>query len=58
MRRCCTFDNRGIGNSSVPDTYAAYRTNFMAADALALMDHLGWERAHVMGMSLGGAPAI
>ncbi|CAL8466172.1 g5708 [Coccomyxa elongata] len=51
---CCTFDNRGIGNSSIPESYAAYRTHFMAADALALMDHLGWCRAHVMGMSLGG----
>ncbi|BDA51050.1 probable non-heme bromoperoxidase BpoC at C-terminar half [Coccomyxa sp. Obi] len=51
---CCTFDNRGIGNSSIPQSYAAYRTHFMAADALALMDHLDWRRAHVMGMSLGG----
>jgi pimeloyl-ACP methyl ester carboxylesterase len=52
--RCCTYDNRGIGNSSIPPRYAAYRTRHMAADAVALMGHLGWERAHVLGMSLGG----
>ena len=54
-RRCCTYDNRGIGNSSIPASYAAYRTRHMAADALALMGHLGWGAAHVLGMSLGGA---
>lgn len=52
--RCCTFDNRGIGNSTIPQAYGAYRTHLMAADALALMDHLGWRRAHILGMSLGG----
>ena len=48
-------DNRGIGNSSIPQSYGAYRTQHMAADALALMQHLGWGCAHVLGMSLGGA---
>ena len=52
-RRCCTFDNRGIGSSSIPEHFSAYKTGIMAADVRALMDHLGWARAHVMGMSLG-----
>lgn len=54
IRRCCTFDNRGIGSSSIPEQFSAYKTGIMAADVRALMDHLGWARAHVMGMSLGG----
>ena len=54
--RCCTFDNRGIGSSSIPEHLSAYKTGIMAADVRALMDHLGWRKAHVMGMSLGGKP--
>jgi len=49
------FDNRGIGGTDAPD--APYTTHMMAADALGLMAHLGIERAHVLGKSLGGAIA-
>jgi len=30
----------------------AYKTVIMAAEVWALMDHLGWQKAHIMGMSL------
>jgi 3-oxoadipate enol-lactonase len=46
------FDNRGIGDSDVPDY--PYTTLMMARDTIGLMDHLGIERAHFFGKSLGG----
>ncbi|XP_074579441.1 uncharacterized protein LOC141835935 [Curcuma longa] len=49
----CCFDNRGAGRSSVPTTKSDYTTTIMAKDALALLDHLGWEKAHVFGHSMG-----
>ncbi len=54
------FDNRDVGMSSKFDTAAvraqgeAYTVSDMAGDALAVLDALGVEHAHVMGLSMGG----
>lgn len=48
----CAFDNRGIGRSAVLTQPTSVEA--MAGDALALLDALGWERAHVVGHSMGG----
>ena len=47
------FDNRDVGLSSkLPDV--DYTLADMAGDAIAVLDALGVERAHVMGCSMGG----
>jgi 3-oxoadipate enol-lactonase len=50
--RTIIFDNRGAGRSSMPD--GPYRMQELAEDARALLDHLGIEKALVLGLSMGG----
>jgi len=47
------FDNRDVGLSSKLDDQP-YTVADMAADAVAVLDAIGVERAHVMGCSMGG----
>jgi len=67
--RVVRFDNRDIGHSTKLDSArvpgrsdlllrrrgtAAYLLSDMAADTVGLMDHLGFDSAHVVGISMGG----
>ncbi len=49
------FDHRGIGTSARAEEQ--FTLVDLADDAAAIMDHLGWEDAHVLGISMGGAIA-
>jgi pimeloyl-ACP methyl ester carboxylesterase len=52
--RVVSIDNRGHGASEGPHDPAVYGTgSHMAEDVRRLMDHLGLERADVMGYSMG-----
>src|SRR4051812_13058561 len=50
--RLVRYDIRGHGRSPVPAP--PYSIEDVGADLVALLDHLGVERAHVAGLSLGG----
>ncbi len=50
--RCISFDHRGAGDSDKPKD--SYSTQAIARDAIALMDTLKIDRAHVAGTSTGG----
>ena len=52
-RRVIALDNRGHGKSGKLYDPADYHTAKMAGDVTALLDHLGIQRADVMGYSMG-----
>jgi pimeloyl-ACP methyl ester carboxylesterase len=49
------FDHRGIGQSHRAE--APFSVTDLADGGLAVMDHLGWDSAHVLGISMGGTIA-
>jgi pimeloyl-ACP methyl ester carboxylesterase len=52
--RCATFGARGYPPSEVPEKPESYSQNRAADDILAVMDHLKIDKAHVVGLSMGG----
>src|SRR5690606_4329178 len=52
-RRVIALDDRGHGRSGKLYDPADYHTSRMADDVRALLDHLGLERADIMGYSMG-----
>jgi pimeloyl-ACP methyl ester carboxylesterase len=53
---CISLDPRGAGESDKPD--GPYSTELFADDVAAFMAAIGVERAHVSGLSLGGAVGL
>jgi pimeloyl-ACP methyl ester carboxylesterase len=56
--RVVTFDGRGNGRSDRPSTAAAYDDGQYVADALAVLEATGTERAVLVGLSRGGRWAV
>ena len=52
--RCITYNARGFPPSEVPDDTGAYSQDRARDDVLAVLDALNIERAHVVGLSMGG----
>jgi pimeloyl-ACP methyl ester carboxylesterase len=52
--RCITYNARGYPPSDVPEDPAAYSQARAVDDAIAVLDALGVDRAHVVGLSMGG----
>ncbi len=56
--RNIVFNARGYPPSSVPPDPAAYTQELMIGDLLAILDHLGIERAVIAGLSMGANVAL
>lgn len=56
--RCITYNARGYPPSDVPDDPQLYGWEFAVDDIAAVMRGLGVERAHIVGLSMGGYAAL
>lgn len=52
--RCVTYNARGYPPSDVPEHVSHYSQTIAADDIAAVMDGAGIDRAHVVGISMGG----
>jgi pimeloyl-ACP methyl ester carboxylesterase len=51
--RCIAFNARGYPPSDVPESPSSYSQTLAADDIKAVLDHLGIEQAHIVGLSMG-----
>jgi pimeloyl-ACP methyl ester carboxylesterase len=56
--RVITYNHRGYPPSAVPSDPAAYAEELLVEDLYGLVRHLGFEQAHIVGLSMGGALAL
>jgi pimeloyl-ACP methyl ester carboxylesterase len=56
--RCVTFNARGYPPSDVPDSVEKYSQRRAVDDAVDVLDHLKIEKAHIVGLSMGGFAAL
>ena len=56
--RAIAYNARGYPPSDVPEAISFYSQNRAADDIAAVLDHLGIDRAHVVGLSMGGFAAL
>ena len=56
--RCVTFNARGYPPSDVPEEAARYSQVRAVDDIRDVMEHLGIQRAHIVGLSMGGFAAL
>jgi pimeloyl-ACP methyl ester carboxylesterase len=52
--RAIAYNARGFPPSDVPEHVASYSQARAADDILAVLDHIGESRAHIVGLSMGG----
>ena len=52
--RCIAFNARGFPPSDVPEDGARYSQAHARDDIVAILDHLKIDRAHIVGLSMGG----
>jgi pimeloyl-ACP methyl ester carboxylesterase len=56
--RCITYAARGYPPSDVPTDPDGYSQDRAVGDAIAVLDGVGVQRAHVVGLSMGGFAAL
>jgi proline iminopeptidase len=56
--RCITYSARGYTPSDVPPDPEAYSYKHVMRDAVAVLDHLKIDSAHLIGLSMGGYTAL